>query len=51
MEINRRNFIKKSFAAGTLTMGLTPFLSACGRGISYPDPVTLRRPVNWFLRT
>ena len=37
MEINRRNFIKKSFAAGTLTMGLTPFLSACGRGIRRDD--------------
>ncbi len=37
MELSRRKFIESSFAAGALAMGVTPLLSACGRGIRRGD--------------
>ena len=37
MELSRRKFIKSSFAAGALAMGVAPLLSACGRGVRRGD--------------
>jgi hypothetical protein len=81
MKLNRRNFLKKILAAGSLMArerniaihpmtqhleepsgldqitanhrtGVIPqFLLRVGYLKAYPEPVSLRRPVSWFVRS